>query len=159
MSDIRSIFSPRIRVSVPVSKLPSRTKRSPDHVRASDINFIVARYKKTGELPVSKRAPMFSDMSAPDYKEALDLLTAAQASFDILPAQVRAKFNNDPTVLLSALDKASDPQVHQYLFDAGILASPPEALPQSEPKVAKSSAKPTSKKAAVQPDIPFPETE
>lgn len=126
----------RFKIEVPKSELPSRTKRSPDHVRAADINFIVARYKKTGELPVARRAGMFSDMSLPDYKDAMDLMTTAQQSFALLPARVRAAFNNDPAALLDALDHVADPKVHQRLFEAGVLASPPPEQPVTEAKPA-----------------------
>lgn len=152
ISPIRSYFSPRFRVSVPFSERPTRTKSSPDHVRAADINYIVARYKKTGELPVSSRAALFSDMSAPDLKEALDLVRSAEQSFSQLPASARSAFDNDPKALLAALDKAGEPDVHAYLVQAGILEARPVELPEApvEPPVSRKS-----KKAAPQPDLPL----
>lgn len=105
--------------------LPSRVKQA--DARASDINLIVARYRKSGELPVVSRAPMFADISVGDFKSSMDVMTAAQQSFDLLPARTRAAFQNDPARLLEALDKSSDPEVHQYLFDAGMFLTPPKA--------------------------------
>jgi len=110
--------SPRLRVQVAESLLPSRTKQS--DAQGADINFIVGRYKKTGELPVPVRAPMFSDMSSTDYKEAMDLFTSAQQSFALLPAATRNAFANDPSQLLAALDRSDDPQVRLYLEEAGL---------------------------------------
>jgi len=146
---IRSYRQPRLRVPVYVdTELPTRTKRSPDHVKAADINHIVSRYKKTGELPVSQRAGMFSDMSSVDLKEALDVVRSAEQSFAALPARVRASFNNDPNTLLRALDASNDPRVHQYLFDAGVLAEPPKAKVEGIPDKGKAA----KAKAEVKPD-------
>lgn len=130
--------------------LPSRTKQA--DAKAADINFLVSRYKKTGELPVSGRAGMFADISMPDFKGAMDLMTSAQQSFDLLPAKTRAAFNNDPAALLEALDKRSDPKVAQYLYEAGMLQLPP--APQQEPvdKPAKAKAARPQKAGAAEPD-------
>lgn len=130
--------------------LPSRTKQA--DAKASDINFIVSRYRKTGELPVVQRAAMFADLSLPDFKDAMDVMVSAQQSFAALPALTRSKFNNDPAALLEALDKRSDPKVAQYLYEAGMLKAPP--VPQEElvDKPAKAKAARPHKAGAAKPD-------
>lgn len=62
----------------------------------SDINTIVRRFGLTGELPNGVRAPQYGDFTeATDYHTALNAVIAANNSFMQLPAEVRARFNND----------------------------------------------------------------
>lgn len=61
-----------------------------------DINTIVRRFGLTGELPNGVRAPQDGDFTAAtDYHTAMNAVIAANNSFMQLPAQVRARFNND----------------------------------------------------------------
>lgn len=151
--------SRRFRVSVRKSDLPSRTKQA--DAKSADINFIVARYKKTGELPVSKRAPLFEDISTIDFKESMDLLTRAEQSFGQLPAATRAAYNNDPMALLADLDDRS-PEAHRRLFAAGMLTEDyvdPEAV-LTQPKGSKASQGPSSSKGkgskgSKEPELPM----
>lgn len=62
-----------------------------------DINTIVRRFGLTGSLPVGVRRPEYGDfVGVSDYREALEALEAADASFYAMPAEVRARFENDP---------------------------------------------------------------
>lgn len=62
----------------------------------SDINTIVRRFGLTGELPNGVRAPQYGDFTeATDYHTAMNAVIAANNSFMQLPADVRARFNND----------------------------------------------------------------
>lgn len=62
----------------------------------SDINTIVRRFGLTGELPNGVRAPQYGDFTdAVDYHSALNAVRAADAAFLQLPADLRARFNND----------------------------------------------------------------
>lgn len=146
---ILSVFGPRVRVQVPVSALPSRTKQA--DTKSADINFIVGRYKKTGELPVLKRAPMFADIPLVDFKESMDVITRAEQSFALLPSATRSAFGNDPARLLEALGRSDDPAVHQYLFDSGIFSEPPKAPEAPSVKV----KPPKGGKAAKEPELPM----
>lgn len=131
---------------------PSRTKQA--DMKSADINNIVARYKKTGELPVVKRAPLFEEMNSLDYKYSLDILTAAQQSFALLPAHVRNSFDNDPARLLHALDNSSDPHVHETLFRAGVFAEPYKA-PEKPLKAPSKEGSAKGAKSSKQPDLPL----
>jgi phage internal scaffolding protein len=63
----------------------------------TDINTIVRRFGLTGELPNGVRAPQYGDFTdATDYHTAMNAVIAANNSFMQLPADVRARFNNDP---------------------------------------------------------------
>lgn len=115
----------RERYSVPLEcKLPSRTKQS---MKAEcDINQIVANLRRTGLLShVNTRAPMYADVSAiPDYLSALNIVNAAKASFDALPAKVRQRFANDPGQLIGFLQ---DPANRDEGVALGLLKEPVKA--------------------------------
>lgn len=62
-----------------------------------DINVLVKRFVVTGEIPVMTLPPLQGDFtSAPTYQEALNLMVEANRSFMQQPAEVRARFQNDP---------------------------------------------------------------
>lgn len=62
-----------------------------------DINTIVRRFGLTGQLPEGLIAPTFGDFEfIGDYQSALNAIYQAQDSFMELPADVRARFENDP---------------------------------------------------------------
>ena len=68
----------------------------------TDINVIVNRYMKTGELPNRTKPPMQGDFTeAPDMQAAMDLVVAARVAFMEQPAAVRAKFQNNPVAFVN----------------------------------------------------------
>lgn len=113
---------------------PSLTRQS--EADQADINKILKRFESTGILPVDQREGMFIDVStAPDYRTALDRINTINRSFMEMPAEVRAKFDNDPAVLLDAV---GDPERQAELVELGILPKPavkePAAVvPPAEP--------------------------
>lgn len=75
----------------------------------ADINTIVRRFGLIGTLPESWSSPQSGDFSGiSDFHEALNLVTSAQQSFMEVPAELRARFNNDPGRLLNFLDDDSN---------------------------------------------------
>jgi phage internal scaffolding protein len=63
----------------------------------SDINTIVNRFGLTGELPTSVRMPTYADFeSVMDYHTAMNKVVQAREAFMAMPADVRARFQNDP---------------------------------------------------------------
>lgn len=98
----------RIRVLVPVD--PSAKQRVDSSMKTeSDINVIVARYKKTGLWPaaVQARASLarYGDVSqVPSYAEMQARVMAARDAFAALPAAVRRQFGNDPGAFVAAVD-------------------------------------------------------
>lgn len=63
----------------------------------ADINIIMERFGRTGELVAPVRMPQYGDFTGvDDYHSAMNAVIAAQVSFDALPAKLRARFENDP---------------------------------------------------------------
>lgn len=79
---------------------PSLVK--PEFQNESDINLIMERFNKTGQLPeMIQSNPQYGDFSsAADYQEAMNIVLLAQDQFDALPAHVRDRFQNDPEKFL-----------------------------------------------------------
>ena len=70
-----------------------------------DINNILRQFNITGLLPESPLSPRYGDFSGiGDYHTALNRVIAAQDEFEALPAQIRARFNNDPSELIEFLE-------------------------------------------------------
>ena len=70
-----------------------------------DVNNILAKYKRTGMLThIQKHQGNFGDFSSiEDYQTSLGKLMQAQQSFESLPSELRARFENDPAKLISYL--------------------------------------------------------
>lgn len=115
---------------------PSRTQQ---HFKEeSDINFIVNRFLKTGTLPDVNPSAMYGDfLHAPgSYQEALNLVIEAQDGFNALPAEMRARFNNDPGELLTFLQ---DENNRDEAITLGLIEKSVEAVktaPESPPLLA-----------------------
>jgi len=109
----------RRRVSIDLSGV-GRTKQA--FKGECDINNIVARYRVTGELPSTRRG-YFADVTrVPEYREALEVVSNAQAAFDSLPAKVRNEFMNDPAVMLAFLEK---PENMERAIELGLVDGKP----------------------------------
>lgn len=79
------------------------TKRAQQHFKDQvNINNIIRRYKKTGQLPIlNDRKGMYMDVtSAQGYFESLTKVAQANQAFEALPSHLRLRFNNDPGALL-----------------------------------------------------------
>lgn len=131
----------------------SRTKQSMKD--ETDINLIIKRH---GGIPPPNHPGRFVDVSmVGDYFQAVQLVARAQQSFEALPAMVRARFQNDPHVLVDVVDSAiADPDKHSdvinELVDMDILAldvrellgiaEKPALAPAAVPEVAPEAPKP-----------------
>jgi len=72
------------------------TKTVQSSLEETDINTIVRRFALTGQLPTDIRPPQYGDFDEiTDYHTALNRVRAAQTQFDRLPADLRARFQND----------------------------------------------------------------
>ena len=84
-----------------------------------DINKIMANYAKTGVWPADKVGAAFLDVSeAGDFHTAMNTITHAQELFLRLDASIRKEFDNDPGVLMEALQ---NPAERQRLEKFGVL--------------------------------------
>jgi phage internal scaffolding protein len=71
----------------------------------SDINNILRQFNITGQLPNAPVSPRYGDFTGiSDFKTALDRVNATYEEFESLPADLRARFNNDPASLIEFLD-------------------------------------------------------
>ena len=62
----------------------------------ADINTILERFGRTGELIVPVNVPEFGDYTeVGDYHSAMNMIIEAQSAFDALPARIRKEFDND----------------------------------------------------------------
>ena len=67
----------------------------------ADINTIVRRFGLTGELPNNIRMPVSGDFeNVPDFHTAMNLVRQAQEEFMRVPADIRARFANDPQLFM-----------------------------------------------------------
>jgi phage internal scaffolding protein len=69
-----------------------------------DINTILQKFSITGILPDMPVSPRYGDFTGiNDDHTALNRVIAAQEEFEALPAQIRARFDNDPAKLIEFL--------------------------------------------------------
>lgn len=67
-----------------------------------DINTICRRFGLTGELPENVPMVLQGDFTnVHDFRSAHDLIVAAREGFQAQPAEVRARFRNDPQEFLA----------------------------------------------------------
>lgn len=95
----------------------------------ADINTIVRRFGLTGELPGDLKMPQSGDFTGVgDFHSAMNLVREAHEEFLRVPAEVRAKFHNDPQEFMDFL---GDPDNRAAADKMGLLAAmpkPPEPL-------------------------------
>lgn len=99
---------------------PSMTKQAP--AQEVDINYIVKRYLKTGQMPPSEGEPQFGYVPSMDLLDAFTLVQQAAESFDSLPSAVRQQFSNSPLELLQAVE---DPSQRHLFEELGMIEVPP----------------------------------
>jgi phage internal scaffolding protein len=81
------------------------TRAQQHHKDECDINVILERFGKTGQVPVNAISGNYGDFSGVhDYHTAMNALIAAESEFGALPAQIRNRFANDPANLVQVLD-------------------------------------------------------
>lgn len=91
-----------------------------------DINHIIARFEKTGVLPVRsgyENAQYLDVTELPDYQTARQTVIQAEQAFMQLDAHLRAQFNNNPAEFI---DFMQNPDNVQKAIDLG-LATPRQA--------------------------------
>ena len=92
-----------------------------------DINNILRQFNVTGLLPETTLSPRYGDFTGiSDYHTALNQVIAAEDEFMRLPADLRARFENDPAKLIDFLDNQENKDEAMKLG----LINKPEDLPQ-----------------------------
>jgi phage internal scaffolding protein len=92
-----------------------------------DINNILRQFNVTGLLPETTLSPRYGDFTGiSDYHTALNQVIAAEDEFMRLPADLRARFENDPAKLIDFLDNQEN---KDEAIKLGLI-NKPEDLPQ-----------------------------
>ena len=82
---------------------PTLTQQS--QALETDINEIARRFGLTGQLPDNVRQPQYADFEEVfDFHSAQNAIAMAQTSFNRMPPDVRARFNNDPQEFLAFVE-------------------------------------------------------
>lgn len=123
----------------------------PSHKQSCDIGTILAKYSRTGELPIVTHmgTPRYGDFSdVVDYQSALMKVQEAEDAFMDLPAKVRSRFENDPGQFLEFMaDKKNEEEARSLGLLVEVKVPPkgemgggkdaaPKAAPQSGKEVA-----------------------
>lgn len=121
------VKKPYERTRVQTHNTCTKTKCVQSEARSSDINNIVARAHKSGQLPVLMNRNHIPNL--PDnltYLEAMNTVVQATQAFERLPSAVRAEFQNKPENLLHAVHNCEgNEKMTQHLQSLGILEKPP----------------------------------
>ena len=104
-----------------------------------DINTIVERFGLTGELPQNLVVPLTGDFTeaVTDFQTAMNHVRASEEAFMKLPAQIRARFNNDPQQLLEFVE---DERNRDEAIKWGIVNAPKAEEPAPKPPEPKTPA-------------------
>lgn len=122
MPDVVKVYSEYDPPPKPVLAKFEKTLTRDSEAKDCDVNVIMARYEKTGMLPVDNRQAFFADVSEMgDYRSALHQVKMADEFFMSLPAKVRSRFDNDPAAFL---DFVSDPASRDEMVELGLLEKP-----------------------------------
>lgn len=100
----------------------------------TDINTIVRRFGLTGELPGDVDMPQSGDYAGVgDFHAAMNVVRKAQEEFLRVPADVRARFQNDPQRFT---DFFNDPDNQEEAIRLGLATRKPVPVPP-EPMLVK----------------------
>lgn len=96
-----------------------------------DINNIVRRFEagaRLEDLGIHQRAGVFEDLpDSFDFQDAMNLVAQANAAFAALPADIRARFNNEPARFLEFTGNADNAE---EMIKMGLAT---ERVPDPEP--------------------------
>lgn len=89
----------------------------------ADINTIVRRFNLTGQLPTDLAMPQSGDFTnIPDFHSAMNLIRQTQEEFLRIPADIRARFNNDPQSFMAFFE---DEKNRDEAIKLGFVVPPP----------------------------------
>lgn len=89
-----------------------------------DIKTIIKKHDRTGIIShVARGVAQYGDYSeVNEYREALDKVNTANASFGQLPSQIRAIFENDAGVFFEFV---TNPENAEKMVELGLAEAPP----------------------------------
>lgn len=93
----------------------------------SNINTIVRRFGLSGQLPDQVAMPQSGDFTnLPDFHTAMNLVRQAQEEFVRVPAEIRARFSNDPQQFMNFFE---DPANYDEALKLGLVNARPPSAP------------------------------
>lgn len=98
----------------------------------ADIKNIIKKHDRTGIIEhVARGVAQYGDYSeVNEYRESMDIVNKANASFQTLPSQLRAMFSNDPGEFF---EFATDPANAEKMVRLGLAEAPPIVQPEDAP--------------------------
>lgn len=126
-----TVYTPNDKRSRPatVNKEPSLTQQS--DANDADINVIMAKYGRTGQLPAVNMLALDGDFSdVGDFSDAQQRIIAAREAFQAVPATVRKRFDNNPQQMIDFL---RDPANKDEAIKLGLVDAPPDAYTPANP--------------------------
>jgi len=123
----RTAYGEHLKVQTVTTGTP-RTQQQ--FVADADINNILARFKKTGQIDpeLFKKNAQFGDYSEiASYQDALHKVHQAEELFAALPSRVRERFRNDPSAFVAF---ATDPKNQKELVELGLAEKRAEEAPR-----------------------------
>lgn len=87
-----------------------------------DVNTILRRFMKTGEIEYRKNPGVYQDVSEiSDLEGSLNQINKANAAFDALPADIRFRFGNSPIEMINFLQ---NPENYEESIKMGLRVRP-----------------------------------
>lgn len=114
---------PEIQIALGLTKRPTiktgKGLTEQSHKNQTDINWILADYRKTGLLKHAKdNEGRYDDVSPIDFRQAMETVANANSMFETLPANLRKRFDNKPDKFL---EFTQNPDNKNELQKLGIL--------------------------------------
>ena len=107
----------------------------------ADIKTIIKKHDRTGIIShVARGVAHYGDYSeVNEYREALDMVNSANASFEMLPAELRKMFDNDAGAFF---EFATNPKNEEKMIQMGLKEAPPSPVeaPSGSAKAAEATA-------------------
>lgn len=122
-------FNGRRVISVKFTE-PTMTKQAP--ANEVDINKIMDRYLRTGEMPEPRPAHYGDATAVPSYEEAMNIVNQGREAFEALPAKIRERFGNDPGQYLAFVDDESN---YEEAVKLGLVAEKPAPVAEKPAEV------------------------
>lgn len=97
--------------------LDPESKTEQSHKKRCDINTIMAKARKTGQMPIKSGAFYGDFTTGVEYQDYQNKILEANEAFMNLPSDVRKKFNNNPSELI---DFVNDPENEKEAADLGL---------------------------------------
>lgn len=129
-------------------KTPSMTLQS--EADACDINKIMERFDRTGQIVFKYHQPQYGDARIVDFQTAKQIVIDAENEFNALPSKTRKYFGDSPEAyvkeLSDALANGVDEEAFKKYLDLGIALPRQETDGEKLDRIARNTEKETVQK-------------